>query len=155
MLSTILGLTIAVAATWGVAGILYAVQKNSSEKLEYQKSRCTRGTTARVVHLQRACAKGTGASTFVYIPTFEYVVDNRVTVAQGELGSTGMDAARYQIGQLVPLFYDPFNPTHVYVPSVGKERLITYLKIMMYFWAIAGLLVFAMLVGICILYMTL
>lgn len=149
ILSSLLGLVV----TWTVAGILYAVKKNMSDKLEYQKSRCTRETTAKVISLQRVCAKGTGPITYVYIPTFEYVVDSRVTTAKGELGSTGIDAARYQIGQLVPLFYDPFNPTHVYVPSAGKERLITCLEIIMLLFFISGVLLLIMLAGTGILFM--
>lgn len=153
MFISILGLLIGLVVTWTVAGILYAVKKNMSDKLEYQKSRCIRGTTARVNSLQRVRAKGTGASTFVYIPTFEYVVDNRVMTAKGELGSTGVDATRYQIGQLVPLFYDPYNPTYVYVPSAGKERLITCLECIMLIFLILGVLLLIAMVGTVILFM--
>ena len=92
---------------------LAAAGLSSVRKEKRERGSCTERVTATVIgHEESLLKDDTGTETWAFCPRFRYVVRNTPTEATADWGTLN---PRFHEGQHVPLYYDPKDPSHIYV----------------------------------------
>lgn len=86
------------------------------KKLKQRKEDCSIATEGTVVKaIKKYVRTGDSPNRHMYFPVYEYTGNGEKITVKSEYGTH--TPAAYQVGMQVELYYNPHNPTEIYVPA--------------------------------------
>lgn len=90
------------------------------KKLRQRKEDCSIAVKGAIVNVIKKYVRNSDPRRcHIYYPVYEYMANGEQTTVKSEYGSY----TAYQVGTQVDLYYNPRNPTEIYVPDGNAELL--------------------------------
>ena len=104
------------SGVWALIGIVFFIIGTSIRRNRKKKERiCTSQTYGKVVDLVRRESRDSdGNYSASWHPVFEYHIGGSTFLKESNFGRS---QAKFAIGQIVDIYYDPENPNQFYVPE--------------------------------------